>query len=216
MECSGPSQEVSLFDFNSGAVTDSSEEGAYKSQLARKPQVMTEPHIGVKGSEVLSKTLSDRLIDGSTIGPLALSHNYDHAKCFNEVVRKIKSSKQKIILERISGVTSEQIGKIVQCCDNPALILNHYRCFFTSDEFPYVNLRAFRDGIIDINAFATLASLQGIFLENSVQNESFEMKYTALFHQNGEPDKEAWKAIEETLQKSNDEKRTVFKPEFVS
>ena len=214
MECSGPSQEVSLFDFNSGAVTDSSEEGAYKSQLARKPQVMTEPHIGVKGSEVLSKTLSDRLIDGSTIGPLALSHNYDHAKCFNEVVRKIKSSKQKIILERISGVTSEQIGKIVQCCDNPALILNHYRCFFTSDEFPYVNLRAFRDGIIDINAFATLASLQGIFLENSVQNESFEMKYTALFHQNGEPDKEAWKAIEETLQKSNDEKRTVFKYEI--
>ena len=213
MECSGSRQEISSFIFSSGNFLNLDKPGACKSQGGRKTKVMIESQVGVKGSELLSKTLSSRLVDGLSTETLVLSHNDDHAECFNEVVRRIKLPIQKNILEKMSGVTSDQMREIVQCCNYPAQILNHHRSFFTSDEFPYVNLRAFRDGIIDVNEFSTLASVQGIFKESSGQIESFEMMYKALFDKNGEPNKEAWEAIEETLQKSNDERYTKFKYE---
>ena len=101
--------------------------------------------------------------------------------------------------------------KIVQCCYEPALILNGFHDFFTSDLFPYVNLRAFRDSKITVNEFATLASLHTIYKENREESESFKIKFQALFDENGEPNKEAWAAIEETLHKSNAAARSVFK-----
>ena len=162
------------------------------------------------GSELLSKTLPCRLIHGLPAPTLKLNHGDDHARVFNEVVRRIELPKQIDILEKISQITESQVKKIVQCCDNPALILNRYHDFFTSDEFAYVNLRAFRDGKIKVNEFATLASLHGIHKENREGDETFVMKFEALFDENGEPNKEAWKAIEESLHKSNSARNSVF------
>lgn len=205
MECSGPRQEISSFTFNPGTVPDFNESAGSRSQDVSMAHMIESP-LGGKDSDVLSKTLSKRTIANPSTKALLLSHNDDHATCFNEVVRRIDSSKQRVILGKISEVTRDQLRNIVECCKYPAHILGHHRNFFTSDEFPYVNLRAFRDGVIDVNEFSTLASVQGIFKENSENIECFAMKYKPLFDQNGEPDKEAWEAIEETLQKSNDVK----------
>ena len=163
------------------------------------------------GYESLSKNLPCRLINGLPAQTLKLNHDDHHSKVFNEVVRRIKPLKQTNILEKISQVTESQVEQIVNCRDNPGIILNHYHDFFTSDEFPYVNLRAFRDGKISINEFATLASLHGIHKENREGNETFEMKFEALFDENGEPNKEAWKAIEETIHKCISARKSLFK-----
>ena len=152
-----------------------------------------------------------RLINGLPAQGLKLQRDDDHSRSSNEVVRRIKPFKQINIFGKISQVTEEQVGKIIQCCDDPALILSSFHGFFVSGEFPYVNLRAFRDGKINVNEFATLASLHGIYQESREESESFGMKFEALFDQNGEPDKEAWKAIEETLHKSNDTVTSAFK-----
>ena len=205
MECSGSRQEISPFTFNPGTVPDLNESGDSKSQDARKTHMIESP-LGGKDSDILSKTVSKRIVADPSAETLLLSHNDDHATHFNEVVRRIESSKQRVILGEISGVTRDQLSKIVECCNNPTHILSHYHNFFTSDEFPYVNLRAFRDGVIDVNEFSTLTSVHCIFKENSKEFDSFAMKYKPLFDQNGEPDKEAWQAVEETLQKSNDVK----------
>ena len=162
-------------------------------------------------TEPLSNTLPHRLINGLPAQGLKLQRDDDHSRSFNEVVRRIKPFKQINIFGKISQVTEEQVGKIIQCCDEPALILSSFHGFFVSGEFPYVNLRAFRDGKINVNEFATLASLHGIYQESREESESFGMKFEALFDQNGEPDKEAWKAIEETLHKSNDTVTSAFK-----
>lgn len=209
MECSGPRQEISPFTFNPGAVVEFNESGGSRSQGVSIVHMIESP-LGGKDSDVVSKTLSKRIIANPSTETLLLRHNDDHATCFNEVVRRIESSKQIVILGKISGVTRDQLSNIVKCCKNPTHILSHHRSFFTSDEFPYVNLRAFRDGVIDVNEFSTLASVYGIFKENSEKVESFVMKYKPLFDQNGEPDKDAWEAIEETLQKSNDAIKSVF------
>lgn len=209
MECSGSRQEISPFAFNPGVVPDLNGSGGSRSQDVRKPHTIESP-LGGKDSDVLSKTLSKRIIANPSTETLLLSHNDDHATRFNEVVRRIKSSKQRVILGKISEVTRDQLSNISECCNNPTHILSHHHKFFTSDDFPYVNLRAFRDGVIDVNEFSTLASVQGILKENSEKVASFAMKYKPLFDQNGEPDKEAWEAIAQTLQKSNDSKKSVF------
>ena len=182
--------------------------GFFNGQKVRGVKVDVKLH---RESELLSNTLPHRLMNGLPAQGLKLQHDDDHSKSFNEVVRRINPFKQINILEKISQATAEQVGKIIQCCDDPALILNGFHGFFISDEFPYVNLRAFRDGKITVNEFATLASLHGIYQESREESESFKMKFEALFDQNGGPNKEAWKAIEETLHKSNSVVTSAFK-----
>ena len=207
MKPSAPAQEKAQSYYSSSTVSSLSQSGDYNSKKVKEAQVAANLQSGAK---LLSKNLFCRLINGLPAQTLKLNHDDDHARVFNEVVRRIEPSKQIDILGKIYQVTKSQEEKIIQCCDNPAFILNHYHDFFTSDEFPYVNLRAFRDGKIKVNEFATLASLHGIHEENCEENKAFEMKFEALFDENGEPNKEAWKAIEETLRKSNNARKSIF------
>ena len=207
MKPSAPAQEKAQSYSISSTVLSLPHSGDHNSKKVNEVQVAANLQ---SESESLSKPLSCRLIHGLPAQTLKLDHDDDHSKIFNEVVRRIEPSKQRDISEKISQVTESQVGKIVQCCDNPALILNRYHDFFTSDEFAYVNLRAFRDGRIKVNEFATLASLHGIHKENREGDEAFVMKFEALFDESGEPNKKAWKAIEETIDKSNSARNSVF------
>ena len=207
MKPSAPAQEKAQSYYSSSTVPSLPQSGVFISKKVQEAQVAANLQ---SGAESLSKNLLCRLINGLPEQTLKLNHDDDHSRVFNEVVRRIEPSKQIDISGNVSQVTESQLRKIVQCCDNPALILNRYHDFFTSDEFPYVNLRAFRDGKIKVNEFATLASLHGIHEENREGNKTFEMKFEALFDENGEHNKEAWKAIEETLHKSNNARKSVF------
>ena len=207
MKPSAPAQEKAQSYSISSTVLSLPQSGDHNGKKVNEVQVAANLQ---SGSELLSKTLPCRLIHGLPAQTLKLNHDDDHARVFYEVVRRIEPSKQIDISEKISQVTESQVKKIVQCCDNPALILNRYHDFFTSDEFAYVNLRAFRDGKIKLNEFATLASLHGIYKENREGDEAFVIKFEALFDENGEPNKEAWKAIEETIHKSNSARNSVF------
>ena len=194
--------------YNTSSIIPSlSHSGDYNSKKVKEVQVAANLQ---SGSESLSKTLPCRLISGLPAQTLTLNHDGGHSRVFNEVVRRIKPSKQTDILDKISHITESQVKKIVQCCNNPALILNRYHDFFTSDEFAYVNLRAFRDGRIKVNEFATLASLHGIHKENRERDEAFVMKFETLFDENEEPNKKAWKAIEESIHRSNSARNSVF------
>ena len=208
MESSGIGQKQDQPYYTSPTTSSLAQPGAHNSQEVKEVQVVAKLP---DGSESSLKTLSNRLINGLPEKTLKLNRGDDHSTAFNEVVRRIKSGKQIEIAEKISQVTESEVKKIVQCCYEPALILNGFHGFFTSDLFPYVNLRAFRDGEITVNEFATLASLHAIYKENREESESFEIKFEALFDENGKPNKEAWAAIEETLHKSNTAERSVFK-----
>ena len=208
MKPSSLMQEKDQSHYNLSTVPSLAQSGDYNSKKVKATQVAVNLQ---SGSESLSKALPCRLINALPAQTLMLDHDDHHSKVFNEVVRRIKPSKQINILEKICQVTESQVKQIINCRDNPAIILSQYHDFFTSDEFAYVNLRAFRDGKINVNEFATLASLHGIYQENHEGNESFVMKFEALFDENGEPNKEAWKAIEETLHKSNSARNSVFK-----
>ena len=207
MESSGIGQEKDQFYYTSSTTLSLLQSGVHNGQEVKEFQVVAKLP---SGSESSLKTLPHRLINGLPAQTLKLNHHDVHSKVFNEVVRRIKPDIQIKISEKISQVPKSQLEKIVQCCRDPALILNDYHDFFTSDEFPYVNLRAFRDGEITVNEFATLASLHGIYKENREENEFFLMKFEALFDKNGKPNKEAWEAIEETLHKSNRTVLSVF------
>ena len=199
MNCSGV-EHKDQFYYSSLSTPSSTQSSFFNSQKVRGAEVDVKLQ---REAEQSSNNLPHLLINGLPAQGLKLEYDDHHSNSFNEVVRRIKSSKQIKISEKISQVTEEQMGKVIQCRDNPALILNGYHEFFTSDEFPYVNLRAFRDGKITVNEFATLASLHSIYQENCEETESFEMKFEALFDQNGKPNRQAWRAIEETLYKSN-------------
>ena len=208
MESSGIGQEKVQSYYTSPTTSSLAQSGVHNSQDVKEVQVVAKLP---SGSESSLKTLPHRVINGLTEQTLKLNHDDKHSTVFNEVVRRIKPGIQINIAEKIAQVTESEVEKILQCCDEPALILNGFHGFFTSDVFPYVNLRAFRDGKITVNEFATLASLHTICKENREVSESFEIKFQALFDENGEPNKEAWAAMEETLHKSNTERRSVFK-----
>ena len=200
MESSGIGQEKYQSYYTPSTTSSLLQSGVHNSREIKEVQVVAKLP---SGSESSLKTLPCRLINGLPAQTLKLNHDDAHSKVFNEVVRRIKPSKQIKISEKISQVPESQLEKIVQCCHDPELILNGYHDFFTSDEFPYVNLRAFRDGKITVNEFATLASLHEIYKENRERNKSFSIKFKALFDPNGRPNRLAWMAIEETLLKTN-------------
>ncbi len=209
MDCTNVGQKKEPVSTNANSTPDGSKTGIYKSQTVKETEVVV--CSDRSKSEISTTVLPHRLIEGLSIRTLSLDGNDDRSKSFNEVVRRIKLSEQHLILEKISKVSEDQVQKIIQCCDDPSLLMNNYLCFFKSTDFPYVALRALRDGKINVNEFSTLLSLHGIYIENSKDNAAFEMKHKVLFDKNGEPNKESWKAIETTLQKSNDNTRTAFR-----
>ena len=161
-------------------------------------------------SEIPLTQVSTRTVtDLSTTG-LLLAGNSEHAKQFNEVVRRIKKPQQQHhIAEMVRVVTDDEVGKVVLCCEEPSLLLGNEHRFLLSANFPYTLLRSFRDEKITVNEFSTLISLHGIYQENMVANPSFKMTGQRLFDQQGQPDEDAWLPIIQTLQASN-EGRTPF------
>lgn len=143
--------------------------------------------------------LSSRIAEGLPSNPLCLDNDSDHARAFNEVVRRIKPTQQSTILDKLQDVSEEQVQKLVECCDHPSLLTGNYLDFLVSNEFPYVALRAFRDERISLNEFSTLVSLQGIYMESGQKNNSFKLTYQKLFDESGTPIEKGWEKIEDTL-----------------
>ncbi len=208
MDCTNVGQKKDPVSTNVNSTPDGSKTGIYKSQAVKETEVVV--CSDRSKSEISTTVLPNRLIEGLSIRTLSLDGNDDRSNSFNEIVRRIKLPEQRLILEKISGVSDDQVQKIIQCCDDPSLLMNNYLCFFKSIDFPYVALRTLRDGKINVNEFSTLLSLYGIYIENSENSVDFKMKYKVLFDQNGEPNEESWNAIKTTLQKSNDSDVAVF------
>ena len=172
-----------------------------------KPQ-LTEAQLGELLSQLDGKLLTCRL--ASCISqPLQLEGLDHHAQCFNEVVRRIGTDEQRKIMNILFAVTDDHIETIERCCNDPSLMIRNNYELLKSSDFPYQLLRAFRDGKITVNEFATMSSLHGIYQENVQLNAGFELQFKRLFDQDGRPIKASWEAIAETLRKSN-EKGVIF------
>ena len=173
-----------------------------------KPQ-LTEAQLNELYSQLDGKFLTCRLAKCISEQPLQLEGCDYHARCFNEVVRRIDTNQQSEIMDILCAVTDDHIETIVQCCDDPALMTRNNYELLKSSDFPYYLLRAFRDEKITVNEFATMLSLHGIYQENVQLNARFELQFKRLFDQDGQPIKASWEAIAETLRKSN-EKGVIF------
>ena len=136
---------------------------------------------------------------GEALGPLSLDNNSRHGRSFNELVRRIKHPHQSKILEKLQNVTEEQIAIIIDCLWSPTNLTEQYLTFFSSEDFPYAVLQAFREDAISLYAFSTLVTLYGIYQENITFNPSFEIRYQTLFDGHGQPLQEAWQKIEATI-----------------
>lgn len=146
---------------------------------------------------------------GEALGPLSLDNNSRHARSFNELVRRIKHPHQSKILEKLQSVTKEQIGIIIDCLWSPTDLTGQYLTFFSSEDFPYAVLQAFREEAISLHAFSTLVTLYGIYQENITFNPSFAIHHQKLFDEYGQPLQEAWQKIEATISET-DSRKGVF------
>ena len=127
MNISALAQEKDQTYYNLSTAPSLAQPGDYNSKKVKEAQVAAKLQ---SGYESLSKNLPCRLINGLPAQTLKLNHDDHHSKVFNEVVHRIKSLKQTNILEKISQVTESQVEQIVNCRDDPAIILNHYHDFF--------------------------------------------------------------------------------------
>ena len=171
---------------------------------------LTEAQLYKLFSELPGKTLTCRLANCISGQTLQLEVSGYHARCFNEVVRRIDINQQLQIMDILSAVTDDQINTIVQCCYDPSLLTRNNYELLKSSDFPYQLLRAFRDEKITVNEFATMLSLHGIYQENHQLNAGFELQLKRLFDQNCQPIEASWKAIAETLYKSNEDSLSTF------
>ncbi|WP_257263975.1 hypothetical protein [Endozoicomonas sp. ONNA2] len=135
-------------------------------------------------SSTPSTDLKVRDVKGSSSGPLDLPGTGGHAKVFKEVVRRIKTDQQSLIMDKVNDITPQQLEQIAQCCRNPEEITTKHRCFLQSDTFAYAALRAFREKKISRNEFATLVTLQGVYLEGE-HIKPFEIVHHKLFDDKG-------------------------------
>lgn len=149
-----------------------------------------------------STDLKDRDVKGTSSSPLDLPVTDDHAKAFKEVVRRIKTDQQPLIMEKVNAITTPQLEQIAQCCRTPEQITTEHLSFLKSDTFAYAALRAFREKKISSNEFATLVTLQGVYLEGMQEIDSFEIRHNKLFDDNGEVNECAWENIAYSLIRS--------------
>ena len=167
-----------------------------------KPQ-LTEAQPNELYSQLDGKLLTCRLAKCISEQPLQLEGCDHHARCFNEVVRRIDTNQQSEIMGILCAVTDDHIETVVRCCDDPALMTRNNYELLKSSDFPYHLLRAFRDEKITVNEFATMLSLYSIYQENIQLNAKFELQLKRLFDQDGQPIEASWELIAETLLKSN-------------
>ena len=170
---------------------------------------LTEAQLNELFSQLDGKLLTCRLAECISEQPLQLEGRDHHARCFNEVVRRIGTDEQREIMNILSAVTDDHIEMIVRCCVDPSLMTQNNYALLKSFDFPYQLLRAFRDEKITVNEFATMISLHGIYQENVQLNAGFELQFKRLFDQDGQPIEASWELIAQTLRKSNQE-RVVF------
>ncbi len=149
-----------------------------------------------------STDLKVRDVKGTSLSPLDLPGTGDHAKAFKEVVRRIKTDQQSLIMEKVNAVTPFQLHQMAQCCRKPETITIEHQSFLKSDTFAYAALRAFREKKISRNEFATLVTLQGVYLEGVQDINSFRIVHHKLFDDNGEVNKYAWDFIACSLTRS--------------
>ena len=174
-----------------------------------KPK-LTEAELDELYSQLVSKLLTCRLAKCISDQPLQLEGCDHHARCFNEVVRRIDTNQQSEIMDILCTVTDDHIETVVRCCDDPALMTRNNYELLKSSDFPYHLLRAFRDEKITLGEFATMLSLQSIYQENVQLNAKFELQLKRLFDQDGQPIKASWELITETLLKSNEMARVFW------
>ena len=172
----------------------------------------------------LTKVLDDNVSGGSA---KTLSERLpwcsDREKAFHEVVRRVKPEEQEKIIAEMSKVTDSEIAKLDTWCQKPSEMLTTDMDLFRSPKTPHIALRAFRDNRISVNQFATLASWHellfarlGCVKENPIKEYvdtylSYRVpQYAELFDDSGQPNQEAWQAIRQTIEKSN-EKDVIFK-----
>ncbi|MBO9496230.1 hypothetical protein [Salinisphaera sp. G21_0] len=149
-----------------------------------------------------STDLKDRDVKGTSLSPLVLPGTDDHAKTFKETVRRIKKDQHSLIMEKVNAITTPQLEQIAQCCRKPEQITTEQLSFLKSETFAYAALRAFREKKISSNEFATLVTLQGVYLEGIQDIDSFKIEHNKLFDDNGEVNEYAWKVIEYSLKRS--------------
>ena len=142
-----------------------------------------------------------RDVKGSSSGPLDLPGTGGHAKVFKEVVRRIKTDQQSLIMDKVNDITPQQLEQIAQCCRNPEEITIKHCCFLQSDTFAYAALRAFREKKISRNEFATLVTLQGVYREGE-HIKPFEIVHHKLFDDKGKVNEVHWGIIFESLERS--------------
>ena len=150
-----------------------------------------------------SKQLSDRITTLSQKKHLYLDTEANNATAFNEVVCRINSTKQSLFFEKINEVTDDQINTLDDLCENPPFSTptdTPSFKLFASEQFPYIALKAFRKDKINISEFSTLISLHALHHQ---LKEKKSMTHAALFEESGEPNKEAWDRIKESLIVSN-------------
>ena len=99
MKPSAPTQEKAQSNSTSSTFPSLPQSGDHNCKKVNEVQVAANLQ---SGSESLSKTLSCRFIHGLPEQTLTLNHDDDHARVFNEVVRRIEPSKQIDISEKIS------------------------------------------------------------------------------------------------------------------
>lgn len=146
--------------------------------------------------------LKDRDVKGISSNPLDLPGTDDHAKAFKEVVRRIKTDQQSLIMEKVNAITKDHLKQIVQCCRKPEQITDEHLSFFKTDTFAYAALRAFREKKISGNEFATLVTLQGVYLEGIRNIKSFEIVHHKLFDGNRNANEANWGIIALSLERS--------------
>ena len=181
---------------------------AYNGMSVKEGEAAVKSEVEVGSLQTPQLNLSERETEGLNSDSLLLGSQDDKSKSFNEVVRRIQPTKQLVIMEKLAKVTSEQISDLMQCCNKPDLITKNYLQFFQSEDFPYVALKVFRDGKIDVYEFSTLASMHGIYKENIENNPNFKITHRTLFDQNGNPNEESWEIIKKTLDVSNKQRLT--------
>ncbi|WP_257265879.1 hypothetical protein [Endozoicomonas sp. ONNA2] len=159
-----------------------------------------------QGYTATSKTditdLKNRAVKEKSSSPLSLPNIDDHAQVFNEVVRRITIDQQSLIMEKANAITTDQLDHIVQCCHKPEQIITEHQSFLQSDDFAYAALRAYREKKISRNEFATLVTLQGVYLQGLQQRDSFEIHHNKLFDDNGEANEYVWQTIARSLYRS--------------
>ncbi len=135
--------------------------------------------------------------------PLFLQDNSPHGRHFNELVRRIEPARQSQILAKLQGINKEHIGIVAECVQDPTYLTGKYLAFFSSEDFPYIVLQAFREEAISLHEFSTLVTVHGVYQQYITSDPAFQIHYQRLFDEHGQPLEESWKNIEETIRETD-------------